>query len=583
MPATSEGRRSARPRLRWIALAGVLSALAWAATASAIPSATVFYGPTIPAALDQYAAPGNVIVVTAEQRNRNPAKLREWRAKGAIVMAYVNAVDWRPPLDPIEQTFYGGAFPSQWLYHGLSEYPGTKMLNLAASCPVATYNGFTGTWGQYVAQWIRNNVIGDGSLFNGVFLDVWGDTIWNVSVGGPGSDWANGVAAAGQAIRSAVGPNVYLIGNNTQSAATAAPLNGRMWESFESRRSGYNDLTGGGEHPGLIQSMTWGWSQPKLMMLWRNEGSPAQSTKDMLNAAALQATQTGTDIAVGASDHGSGIPAPFGSGGGRAPSAVFLPSGTAPAAPPPSLIPPPAPPLPVVPSRPGAPIRPGQPGAPGTVGFGGNGSGVLASAPLVDGTPLVSTVFTGVGDLGGWLPMTDTAATIATESRRGGAVLKLSDRPGMSGYAALGAVVPSQSALATKAHVNVARLRLAAGQSRTVLAVAADPRTGYQIGVTRTRRHGLRWVAWVRANGGQRQAAIGAIVPRSKWIDLTLRTQWDSRRARAALAVDGHTALRTPPVNLRGRVGSLVSIGLGRPSSDRQAAVLLVRSVAVAA
>src|SRR5262249_14261233 len=164
-----------------------------------------------------------------------------------------------------------------------------------------------------------------------------------------------------------------------------------------------------------------------------------------------------------------------------------------------------------------------------------------------------------------------------------GAVLKLADRPGLSGYAALGAVVPSQSSLATKAHINVARLRLAAGQSRTVLAVAADPRTGYPIRRTRTPRHGLPWVAWGAANGVERQAAIGAIVPRARWIDLTLRTQWDSRRSQAALAIDGHTALRTPPVDLRGRVGSLVSIGLGRPSSDRQAAVLLLKSVAVAA
>ena len=34
---------------------------------------------------------------------------------------------------------------------------------------------------------------------------------------------------------------------------------------------------------------------------------------------------------------------------------------------------------------------------------------------------------------------------------------------------------------------------------------------------------------------------------------------------------------------LLGGIYSLVSIGLGRPSSDRQAAVLLLRSVAVAA
>jgi hypothetical protein len=208
---------------------------------------------------------------------------------------------------------------------------------------------------------------------------------------------------------------------------------------------------------------------------------------------------------------------------------------------------------------------------------------VLGATPVVGAAPLVSTTFTSPGDLGGWLPMSDSNATISTASRSGGAVLKLADRPGVSGYAAIGAVVPSQSAMATQARINVARLRLAPGQSRTVLAVAADPRSGYQIGITRTRRHGLRWVAWVRANGNVRRSVLGRIVVRQRWLDVTLRTQWDRSTARATLNVNGGVALRTPPVDLRGRVGSLVSLGLGRPTSDRQAAVILLRSVAVAA
>ena len=102
--------------LRRIAVAAIALAavLIPATVAGAIPSAVVHYKPSLPASLDQYAAPGNVIVVTAEQRNRNPARLREWRAKGAIVMAYVNLVDHRAPLDPIENDLYGGAFPQAW-------------------------------------------------------------------------------------------------------------------------------------------------------------------------------------------------------------------------------------------------------------------------------------------------------------------------------------------------------------------------------------------------------------------------------------------------------------------------------------
>ena len=167
--------RPIRRRLAGV-MAAVLAALAvgaWgASTATAVPSAVVHYAPSLPASLDQYAAPGNVIIVTAEQRNRNPARLRAWRAKGAIVMAYVNLIDYIKPLDSIQNTLYGGNFPSAWFYGNYSNWPGTRLLDLRASSAVATYNGFTGTWGQYAARWIRNDVIKDGSLFNGVFLDL---------------------------------------------------------------------------------------------------------------------------------------------------------------------------------------------------------------------------------------------------------------------------------------------------------------------------------------------------------------------------------------------------------------------------
>ena len=311
-------------------VAFVLAALIPAAVANAIPSAVVHYQPSLPASLDQYAAPGNVIIVTAQQRERNPARLRAWRARGAIVMAYVNLVDHRALLDPIEEDLYGGAFPQAWKYPGnLSNWGGTTLLNLSRSSPVATYNGFTGRWGEYAARWIRDRVIGDGSLFNGVFLDVWGDTVWSLGIGGAGSDWEAGIAAWGQEIRRLVGPGIYLVGNNTQTPLTAAPLNGRMWESFESRRSGWNHLTGDGN--GLIHTFRWNWHRPQLDILWRNEANPSEETKEMLNAAAERVSVTGTDIAVGSSDHRGGFPAPFGRGGGQAPVAPVVP----PASPPP--------------------------------------------------------------------------------------------------------------------------------------------------------------------------------------------------------------------------------------------------------
>jgi hypothetical protein len=46
--------------------------------------------------------------------------------------------------------------------------------------------------------------------------------------------------------------------------------------------------------------------------------------------------------------------------------------------------------------------------------------------------------------------------------------------------------------------------------------------------------------------------------------------------------VNGKAVLRTARANFAGQAGSLVSVGLGQPSTDRQAGVLLVRSISVA-
>lgn len=155
-------------------------------------------------------------------------------------------------------------------------------------------------------------MIGDGRLFNGVLLDVWGDRVWSLGVGGRGSTWDQGVTSTSRAIREKVGPKIYLVANNTPSPEAARWLNGRMFESFDAHGSGWNQLTGGGETPGLLRTMRWQWFAPRLMILWRNEASPSAETRKMLQDAARRASVTGRDIAVGASDHQHGIPAPFG-------------------------------------------------------------------------------------------------------------------------------------------------------------------------------------------------------------------------------------------------------------------------------
>ena len=301
-------------RHAWVTAALLTAVAAWsAAQASAVPAAIVSYSPTPDPAVDAYARPGNVIVVSMDLRLRDPDRILAWRRKGAIVLAYVNAVDYPDrSLGPLENHLYGGAFPERWLYPGgASNWPGTRLLDLRRGAPAATYRGVTGTWADYVARFVARQVIGQGRLFNGVFLDVWGDRVWSLGLGGRGSAWDSGVTRASKGLRDQVGPNVYLVANNTPSPATARWLNGRMFESFESRGSGWNQLTGGGETPGLLATMHWRWSEPRLMILWRNEASPSADTKRMLNDAALRATATGRDIAVGSSDHGHGIPDPF--------------------------------------------------------------------------------------------------------------------------------------------------------------------------------------------------------------------------------------------------------------------------------
>lgn len=280
----------------------------------AVPAAVVSYSATPDPAVDAYARPGNVIVVGMDLRVRDPARILRWRRQGAIVLAYVNAVDFPDrSLGPLEERLYGGDFPQGWLYPGdLSNWPGTRLLDLQKGSAVATYRDYTGTWGGYVARFIARDVIGDGRLFDGVFLDVWGDRVWSLGIGGRDSAWDQGVTETSAAIREAVGPAAYLVANNTPSPAAARYLNGRMFEGFDSRGSGWNQLTGGGETPGLLRTMVWRWHAPQLMILWRNDGAPSAETIRMMQEAGQRASRTGHDVVIGSSDHQHGIPAPFG-------------------------------------------------------------------------------------------------------------------------------------------------------------------------------------------------------------------------------------------------------------------------------
>jgi hypothetical protein len=541
--------RPIRRRLAGV-MAAVLAALAvgaWgASTASAVPSAVVHYAPSLPASLDQYAAPGNVIIVTAEQRNRNPARLRAWRAKGAIVMAYVNLIDYIKPLDPIQNNLYGGNFPSSWFYGNYSNWPGTRLLDLRASSAVATYNGFTGTWGQYAAHWIRNEVIKDGSLFNGVFLDVWGARLWGVPAvpSGPGSDWEAGIAKWGQAIRDQVGPTVFLVGNNHQTHKTAQPLNGKMWESFDSTGSGYNQLTGRGESEGLIYTFEYPeWDRPQLDILWRNEANPSQSTKDMLVSAAKRVTKTGSDIVVGSSDHQGGFPAPFGGGGGTAPPGVVLP---------------------------------GSPGS--TTPGGGSGSGSAKNKKSRVLLPLLRSQF----ERGIASPWTQLLGENSRAEAGDDGVTFMAGRSSKSFAAATTSLAP-QARARVAVRMKLTKMFIPLGQARSLIALGAGGTNQRQVGVLRTKA-GLVWASWRRTPSGGRVDLVKtkAKAKLNRWVTVRIATDWRNGKTKDKVAVDDRVLLRPSAGKLAKRNVSGVTVGLGRAATDKELAAVIISRITVA-
>ncbi len=503
--------------------------------AGAVPSAVLHHKPDLPASLDQYAEPGNVIIVTAQQRIRHPERLRQWRAKGAIVMAYVNLVGHHEPYDPIDESLVGGAFPEQWIYPGnLVSWPGTRLLNLEINSPVATYNGFTGQWGDYAVRWIRDKVIGDGQLFNGVLLDVWGDKVWNVNVGGPGTAWEQGVAKWTRQLRELVGPDIYLVGNTTQSRLTARYLNGRMWESFTTVPSGsWNQLDG--PNDGLVQTFAWPeWHRPQLDILWRNEGSPSAATKKMLVDAAARVTVTGRDIAVGASDHVGGFPAPFGGGGGAAPVAPVVP-----------------------PRSPSASPTPLPPGA-------------VRPAPT-----LVSTMFGR--SAAGWSLDRGPRSSMRTSRRGLQVVTARVARSRAMAWRKLSATGDVE--VATR--IRVSPRSVSVPGARAVLSVVAKGGARREVGVLRTKAGGTRWGTWVRRQDGRRvNVRVSKVRVRNTWVNVRLKTGWNARKA-DVIHVGSARALVAPIGRLSNRRPVRVGVGLGPVSGRSAAGSMVVRSIQV--
>lgn len=542
-------RSTGRARACLLATIAVFAGLSVAGTAHAVPSAVVSYASTAPAALDQYAAPGNVIVVPMQQRENAPARIKAWRAKGAIVLAYVNAIDWfgGDGIAPMQHQLYGsaGTFPSAWKYGSYSNFGGKPLLNLRSDCPVATFNGFTGTWGEYVADFVKNTVIKDGTVFNGVFLDVWGAKLYNVpdSLTGIGTPWEAGIVKWSQRMRANVGQDIYLVGNAVQSPATARQLNGRMWESFDG--NGHN-LTGDGPYPGLLVNQTWTWSEPRLTILWRNEANPSQATKDMLVASAKRAMKTSSDIAVGASDLQTGIPAPFGGALGAAPPSPVVPTGPTPAGSSPS---------PAAPKAPGSTVPPGGAGGAGsspgaTGGSGGTTAGGGTSKGGVGGSWKADELLRNWRSPGG--------SRISVIDEAAGRALRV--RASLGRDTLLSTPIPSWTRLSIDASIRIGPMRASGRTPRLVSSVTNGGRR-LAAGFARGGDGRLHWAMW---RGGPQQPAHLAVsketVRSGAWTGVSMSLVRDSRGVRRELKVDGRVvlAVRDPA----GVGGGRVHVGL---------------------
>ncbi|QYN34467.1 putative glycoside hydrolase family 15 protein [Pseudonocardia sp. DSM 110487] len=203
----------------------------------------------------------DLVVIDSEWGHRlDRAEFERLRALNPdiVLLAYVNLIDYRPELG--SAGYYAdryalwqfrdsttSTFPEEWLARTargarVSEWPDTVMANLADTGPRIDGQ----TYPEYAARWVVDQVWSTG-LWDGVFLDVWGDRIfgashtrWDVDgdgdddpedrIYGPDGPWERGVTSAEQIMRQAM-PGAILVGNGERTLRDEL-LDGRVFESF---------------------------------------------------------------------------------------------------------------------------------------------------------------------------------------------------------------------------------------------------------------------------------------------------------------------------------------------------------------
>lgn len=217
----------------------------------------------------------DVVVLDSEWAHRMPrdffTALRRINPH-IVLLAYVDLVDLPPQLGSPDRwadryrlwqfdTEDRNRFPPQWLARTadgtvLSEFPHTSMTNLTDRAP--RVNGRT--YAEYAADWVVDTVWSAG-VWDGIFLDVWGDRVYGASrsrwdidgdgrdepdsaIYGPGKPWERGIDDAERIMRLRM-PNAVLVANGDRTLRRQQ-LDGRVWESFadpEAGRDAASDLS----------------------------------------------------------------------------------------------------------------------------------------------------------------------------------------------------------------------------------------------------------------------------------------------------------------------------------------------------
>lgn len=277
--------------------------------------------------LDQHNLPSiaelaryDLVVIQSEWQHRVDRRwFTELRAANpdVTVLAYVDLVDKLPRTGARDWwannyslwQFQGpthDTFPAAWLartaagepVHEWLDYPMTNLTDQAPRVGGLQFN-------EYAANWVVDEVWSTG-LWDGIFLDVWGEYIytadhdaWDIDgdgqdetyaeIYGPGGPLDRGLTNAERIMRQRM-PSAILIANGNRTVRDGL-LNGVVFEEFADPRRG-PDLSVPGEWERYIRSQSGGeFATPAVSMTTNTRRDPHPNS-DELRLARLLLTAT---------------------------------------------------------------------------------------------------------------------------------------------------------------------------------------------------------------------------------------------------------------------------------------------------